>query len=211
MMRLNRFQEEVYMPFRTLLATFAGLAALAAFAATGTAADKYSADPAHSSIGFAVKHMVVSKVKGYFNDYTVDIVYDDKDITKSSVVVAIKTASIDTKQAKRDDHLRSPDFFDAAKFPEITFKSKRIEKSGDGYAAVGDLTMRGVTKEITLPFTFAGVVTDPYGNTRLGLSGGTKINRQDYGVSWSKSLDNGGLVVSDDVEIEVEIEAVKEK
>jgi polyisoprenoid-binding protein YceI len=211
MMRLNRFQEEVYMPFRTLLATFAGLAALAAFAATGTAADKYSADPAHSSIGFAVKHMVVSKVKGYFNDYTVDIVYDDKDITKSSVVVAIKTASIDTKQAKRDDHLRSPDFFDAAKFPEITFKSKRIEKSGDGYAAVGDLTMRGVTKEITLPFTFAGVVTDPYGNTRLGLSGGTKINRQDYGVSWSKSLDNGGLVVSDDVEIEVEIEAVKDK
>lgn len=199
------------MPFRTLLATFAGLAALAAFAATGTAADKYSADPAHSSIGFAVKHMVVSKVKGYFNDYTVDIVYDDKDITKSSVVVAIKTASIDTKQAKRDDHLRSPDFFDAAKFPEITFKSKRIEKSGDGYAAVGDLTMRGVTKEITLPFTFAGVVTDPYGNTRLGLSGGTKINRQDYGVSWSKSLDNGGLVVSDDVEIEVEIEAVKDK
>jgi len=199
------------MRFRTLLATFAVLAASAAFAATAMAADKYSADPSHSSIGFAVKHMVVSKVKGYFNDYTVEIVYDDKDITKSSVVVAIKSASIDTKQAKRDDHLRSPDFFDAAKFPEITFKSKRIEKSGEGYAAVGDLTMRGVTKEITLPFTIAGVVTDPYGNTRLGLSGGTKINRQDYGVSWSKSLDNGGLVVSDDVEIEIEIEAVKAK
>jgi polyisoprenoid-binding protein YceI len=211
MMRLIRFQQEVNMRFRTLLVTFAALAALAALAATGMAADKYSADPSHSSIGFAVKHMVVSKVKGDFNDYTVNIVYDDKDITKSSVEVAIKTASIDTKQAKRDEHLRSPDFFDAAKFPEITFKSKRIEKSGEGYAAVGDLTMRGVTKEITLPFTIAGVITDPYGNTRLGLSGGVKINRQDYGVSWSKSLDNGGLVVSDDVEIEIEIEAIKAK
>jgi polyisoprenoid-binding protein YceI len=211
MLRLIRFQQEVHMRFRTSLTAFAALTALAALSATGMAADKYSADPSHSSVGFAVKHMVVSKVKGYFNDYTVDIVYDDKDITKSSVEVAIKTASIDTKQTKRDDHLRSPDFFDAAKFPEITFKSKRIEKSGEGYVAVGDLTMRGVTKEITLPFTFAGVVTDPYGNTRLGLSGGTKINRQDYGVSWSKSLDNGGLVVSDDVEIEIEIEAVKAK
>jgi polyisoprenoid-binding protein YceI len=196
------------MRFRTFLTA---LAALAALATTGAAADKFAADPSHSSIGFAVKHMVVSKVKGYFNDYTVDIVYDDKDLTKSSVEVAIKTASIDTKQQKRDDHLRSPDFFDAAKFPEITFKSKRIEKSGDGYVAIGDFTMRGVTKEISLPFTFAGVVTDPYGNTRLGLSASTRLNRQEYGVSWSKTLDSGGLVVSDDVEIEIEIEAVKPK
>ena len=199
------------MRSRTFLTALAAIAVIAAFAATSTAADKFAVDRSHSSVGFTVKHMVVSKVKGFFNDYTVDIVYDDKDITKSSVEVSIKTASIDTREAKRDDHLRSPDFFDAAKFPEIIFKSKRIEKSGEGFVAVGDFSMRGVTKEIKLPFTFAGVVTDPYGNTRLGLSAATKLNRQDYGVSWSKTLDNGGLVVSDDVEVSIEIEAIKAK
>jgi len=199
------------MRSRTFLTALAAIAVVAAFAATSTAADKFAVDRSHSSVGFTVKHMVVSKVKGFFNDYTVDIVYDDKDITKSSVEVSIKTASIDTREAKRDDHLRSPDFFDAAKFPEIIFKSKRIEKSGEGFVAVGDFSMRGVTKEIKLPFTFAGVVTDPYGNTRLGLSAATKLNRQDYGVSWSKALDNGGLVVSDDVEVSIEIEAIKAK
>ena len=199
------------MRSRTFLTALAAIAVIAAFAATSTAADKFAVDRSHSSVGFTVKHMVVSKVKGFFNDYTVDIVYDDKDITKSSVEVSIKTASIDTREAKRDDHLRSPDFFDAAKFPDIIFKSKRIEKSGEGFVAVGDFSMRGVTKEIKLPFTFAGVVTDPYGNTRLGLSAATKLNRQDYGVSWSKTLDNGGLVVSDDVEVSIEIEAIKAK
>ena len=199
------------MRFKTFFSAAAVLVALAGSAATSSAADKYTVDPSHSSIGFAVRHMVVSKVKGYFNEYTATILYDDKDITKSSAEVTIKTASIDTRDAKRDEHLRTPDFFDAAKYPEITFKSKRIEKSGEGFVAVGDLTMRGVTKEIQLPFTFAGVVTDPWGNTRLGLSASTKLNRQDYGVSWSKSLDSGGLVVSDDVEIAIEIEAIKAK
>jgi len=199
------------MRFKTLFSAAAVLVALAGSAATSSAADKYTVDPSHSSIGFAVRHMVVSKVKGYFNEYTATILYDDKDITKSSAEVTIKTASIDTRDAKRDEHLRTPDFFDAAKYPEIAFKSKRIEKSGEGFVAVGDLTMRGVTKEISIPFTFAGVVTDPWGNTRLGLSGATKLNRQDYGVSWSKSLDSGGLVVADDVEIAIEIEAIKAK
>jgi polyisoprenoid-binding protein YceI len=187
------------------------MALIAVFSVAGFAADKFTADPAHSSIGFSVKHMVISTVTGYFDDYAVTIMYDEKDPTKSSAEVAIKTASIDTKQPKRDDHLRSPDFFDAANHPEITFKTKRIEKAGDDYVAIGDLTIRGVTKEIQLPFTIAGVITDPYGNTRLGLSGSTKINRQDYGVSWNKKLDNGGLVVSDDVVISINIEAVKEK
>ena len=199
------------MRFKTFLTAVAALASLMIFAATSTAADKYTADPSHSSIGFAVRHMVVSKVKGYFNEYTATILYDDKDITKSSTEVTIKTASVDTRDAKRDEHLRTPDFFDSAKYPEITFKSKRIEKSGEGFVAVGDLTMRGVTKEISIQFTFSGVVTDPWGNTRLGLSGGTKLNRQDYGISWSKSLDTGGLVVADDVEIAIEIEAIKAK
>jgi len=199
------------MHCKPFISTAIVFAALAALAATSMAADNYAVDRTHSSVGFAVKHMVVSKVKGYFNDYTVNIVYDDKDITKSSVEVAIKTASIDTKEAKRDEHLRSTDFFDAAKSPEITFKSKRIEKSGENYVAIGDLTMRGVTKEIKLTFTFAGVVTDPYGNTRLGLSASTKLNRQDYGLSWSKMLESGGLVVANDVEVAIEIEAIKAK
>lgn len=187
------------------------LLAVGLMAGTTWAADTYTIDRSHSSVQFIVRHLVVTKVKGEFNEYTGTILYDDKDITKSSVEVTIKATSIDTKDAKRDDHLRSPDFFDVAKFPEVTFKSKRIEKAGDGYAAVGDLTMHGVTKEIRIPFTIAGVITDPWGNTRLGLSAETAINRQDYGVSWSKKLDNGGLVAGDDVTIELEIEAVKAK
>jgi polyisoprenoid-binding protein YceI len=186
---------------------------LAGTLAAGTtwAADTYKIDRSHTSIQFVVRHLVVTKVKGEFNEFSGTILYDDKDITKSSVEVTINTASIDTKEPKRDDHLRSPDFFDAAKFPQISFKSKRIEKTSDGYAVIGDLTMHGVTKEIRIPFSIAGVVTDPWGNVRLGLSGQTKLNRQDYGVSWSKKMDNGGLVAGDDVEIDLEVEAVKEK
>jgi polyisoprenoid-binding protein YceI len=180
-------------------------------AVTSWAAEEYKIDRAHSSVGFAVRHMVVSKVKGEFNEWSGTILYDDKDISKSSVEVNLKTASVDTKDVKRDEHLRSADFFDVEKHPEIIFKSKRIEKSDNGYVAVGDLTLRGVTKEIRIPFEIAGMITDPYGNTRMGLSASTKINRQDFGVSWSKTLDTGGLVVSDDVDIEIEIEAVKAK
>ena len=187
------------------------LLAVGLVAGTTRAADTYTIDRAHSSIQFIVRHLVVTKVKGEFNEFAGTILYDDKDITKSSVEVTIKATSIDTKEPKRDDHLRSPDFFEVAKFPEIIFKSKRIEKAGDGYAAIGDLTMHGVTKEIKIPFTIAGVITDPWGNTRLGLSAETELNRQDYGVSWSKKLDNGGLVAGDDVQIELEVEAVKAK
>jgi polyisoprenoid-binding protein YceI len=175
------------------------------------AADTYTIDKAHSSVLFVVKHMVISKVKGEFNEYTGVIQYDEADVAKSSVEVTIKTASIGTRDEKRDGHLRSPDFFDAEKYPEITFKSKRIEKSEDGFVAVGDLTMRGVTKEIKIPFEITGFVTDPWGNTRMGVSAELKIDRQDYGISWSQKLDAGGLVVSDTVEIELEIEAVKAK
>jgi len=175
------------------------------------AADTFNIDKSHSSIMFAVKHMVVSKVKGEFNEYSGTILYDEADVTKSSVEVTIKTASIDTKDQKRDDHLRSPDFFDAEKHPEITFKSKRVEKAKDGFVAVGDLTMHGVTKEITIPFEITGVINDPWGNTRMGVSAELELNRQDYGVSWSQKLDTGGLVVGDDVGIEIEIEAIKAK
>ncbi|UCG51224.1 MAG: YceI family protein [Candidatus Latescibacterota bacterium] len=183
---------------------------LAAFSAA-PAADQYTIDTSHSSILFSIKHLVITKVKGEFNEYAGTISYDDQDITKSSVEVTIKTASIDTKDEKRDAHLRTADFFDAEKYPEITFKSKRVVKSEDGFVVVGDLTMRGVTKEIEIPFVVSGVITDPWGNTRMGISAELKLNRQDYGISWSNKLDNGGLVVGNDVDIELEIEAIKAK
>jgi polyisoprenoid-binding protein YceI len=199
------------LKLKTILTLTGTVALIAIIASAGLAADKYTIDKSHSSIQFSVRHMVISKVKGEFVEYAGTIHYDADDITKSSVDVTFQVSSIDTKDEKRDEHLRSPDFFDAPNHPEITFKSKRVEKSGDGTVLVGDLTMHGVTKEISMPFEVTGVITDPWGNTRMGASAKLKLNRQDYGVSWSKKLDNGGLVVGDDVEIEIEIEAIKDK
>ena len=177
--------------------------------AGSNAADKYTIDKTHSSIQFSVKHLVISKVKGGFNEFTGTILYDEKDMGKSSVEVQIQTASIDTRDEKRDAHLKSPDFFGVEEFPEITFKSKSVTKTEDGYVLVGDLTMHGVVKEVTIPFTFSGVITDPWGNSRLGASALLEINRQDYGISFSQTLDGGGLVVGDNLKIELEIEAIK--
>jgi polyisoprenoid-binding protein YceI len=174
-----------------------------------TAADTYTIDKSHSSIQFSIKHLVISKVRGGFNEFSGTIQYDEADMTKSSVEVLIQSASIDTRDEKRDAHLKSPDFFDTEKYPEITFKSKAIKKADDGYILFGDLTMHGVTKEVSIPFTFSGMITDPWGKSRLGASGELEINRQDYGVSWSQKLDGGGLVVGDNVKIEIEIEAIK--
>jgi polyisoprenoid-binding protein YceI len=190
---------------------FVGLA-LAALASPAAAAEVFTFDTSHTTVGFAVKHMVISTVKGRFDDFSGTVTYDPQDVTKSSVEVAIKTASIDTGNADRDKHLKSADFFDAEKYPEITFKSTRIEKRGNGYVAYGPLTMRGVTKEVELPFTITGVINDPWGNTRIGAEvEPVKVNRQEFGISWSKTLDGGGLVVSDDVTLELSVQAVKKK
>lgn len=172
-------------------------------------ADQYTIDPVHSSIGFSVRHMMVSNVKGKFKDVSGTIVYDAADITKSSVNVTIKTASISTDNDQRDNHLRSPDFFDAANNPDITFQSKRIEKKGTGYVAVGTLTMRGVPKEVSMPFAILGTVKDQRGRGRLGVEASLTINRMDYGISYSRALDSGGLVVSNEVKIELNVEAVQ--
>jgi polyisoprenoid-binding protein YceI len=178
-------------------------------AVSSYAADEYLIDSAHTQIGFKVKHMVVTTVQGKFNEFTGTVFYDEKDVTKSSVQGTIKVASIDTDNPKRDEHLRSADFFDAANFPEITFKSKKIVKQGDGLVAIGDMTIRGVTKEIKVPFTINGKVVDPWGKTRVGLDATASINRQDFGVSWNKTLDNGGVVVSNEVKIEINAEFIK--
>jgi len=169
----------------------------------------YKLDPAHTAVGFAVKHLTVSTVRGQFGEFAGEFNVDEKDLTKSSFEVRIKTASINTQNERRDNDLRSANFFDAANNPEIIFKSKRIAKKGDGYVAIGDLTIRGVTHEVALPFTLAGPINGPGGLPRYGFEASTTINRQDYGVSWSRSMDGGGLGVSDDVKIEINGELFK--
>ena len=177
---------------------------IASFAFAG---DKYELDLAHSSVGFSAKHLVISNTKGQFKEFTGIIILDEKDISKSSVNVTIKTASISTDNERRDNHLKSADFLDVEKHPEITFKSKSVMKTDDGYRMVGNLTIHGVTKEVTIPFTLVGPVEAM--GTRIGLEASLTIKRLDYGVSWSKTLDNGGLVVSNEVKITLEIEAIK--
>jgi polyisoprenoid-binding protein YceI len=192
-MRFNRF--------------FIAVFALGIFAATGLAQEKYDIDPVHSNIGFTVRHMVVAKVSGSFKEFSGTIIYDEKDIGKSSVKAAIKTASINTQNERRDNHLRSADFFDAENHPEITFVSKKITKSNGGFVAVGDLTIRGLTKEVELPFTILGTQKTQRG-TLLGVEANITVNRFDYDVKWDRALDDGNLVVGKDVNINLTVEAL---
>ena len=171
------------------------------------AQEKFDIDPSHSNITFTVRHMVVAKVSGEFKKFSGTIVYDAKEVAKSSVNVTIKVASIDTENEGRDNHLRSGDFFNAATDSLITFVSKKIKKKGKGYIATGDFTLRGVTKEIELPFTILGTIKDQRGDTRLGVEAKTTINRFDYGVKWDRALEGGNLIVSKDVEINLTLEA----
>ena len=180
---------------------------------TGAAAEtaRWDVDPDHSIIEFRVAHMVVSKTAGKFMDYTGFVEMDPEAKTFKTIEATINTASINTNQEKRDAHLRNADFFDVEKFPTMTYKLKSYKKHGDGYTAVGDLTLRGVTKEITLVGNFNGVTKDPWGNTRAGFSGEGKLNRKDFGMIWNKTLDSGGLVVGDEVQIRLDIECIKAK
>jgi polyisoprenoid-binding protein YceI len=172
---------------------------------------RYDVDLDHSIVEFKVAHMVVSKTTGHFKDYTGFIEMDPEAGTVKALEATIKTASVTTNHEKRDAHLRNPDFFDVEKYPTITYKMKTYKKAGDGYLAVGDLTLHGVTKEITLEGTFNGVTKDPWGNTRAGFTAEGKLNRKDFGMVWNKALDSGGLVVGDDVFIKLDIECIKAK
>ena len=194
------------MRYRTLVvsALFSLLLASATFAT-----DKYELDPVHTRIGFTARHLMINNVSGRFTDFTGNILYDEQDVTKSSVAVKIQAASVNTENKMRDDDLRSANFFDVAKYPEITFQSSRFEKQGDGYLCVGTLAMHGASKEITIPFTVLGKIKDPWGNTRIGLEGEFRIDRRDWGLTYSKTLDSGGLVVGNDIKIDLNIEAVK--
>lgn len=172
---------------------------------------RWNVDPEHSTIEFRVSHMVVSKTTGRFMDYTGFIDMDAEAGTVKAIEASIKAASVDTHHEKRDAHLRNPDFFDVEKYPLITYKMKSYKKTADGYSAVGELTIRGVAKDITLSGNFNGVTKDPWGNMRAGFNAEGKVNRKDFGMVWNKTLDSGGLVVGDEVHIKLDVECIKAK
>lgn len=172
---------------------------------------RYELDMDHSTIGFSVAHMVVSKTTGRFMEATGVVEMDAEAKQFKTIDATIKTASINTNHQKRDAHLRAPDFFDVEKYPAMTFTLKSYAPSGDGYTAVGELTLHGVTKEIALAGTFNGVSKDPWGNIRAGFGAAGKINRKDFGMVWNKALDTGGVAVGDEVLIQLDIECIKAK
>jgi len=170
---------------------------------TAFAAPTYTIDPAHTSFAFSVKHMMISNVPGEFDKFSGTIAYDAADLANSSANISIDVGSINTRIDKRDAHLKSPDFFDAAKFPNITFVSTKFTAN----TITGNLTMKGVTKEVTIPVEISGPVKTMMGGQAIGITGSVTINRQDYGINWNKVLDQGGVAVSDNVLITISIEA----
>jgi polyisoprenoid-binding protein YceI len=190
----------------TLAASLAAVLSLPAAAAT----TNWQIDPQHSSAQFSVRHMAIATVRGAFSKVTGTIALDDKDITKSIVDVTIDTTTVDTREPNRDNDLRSDKFFDVAHYPTMTFKSKKVEQVAPGKLKVtGDLTIRGTTKEVLLDVDGPSApIKDPWGNQRAAASATTKVNRQDFGVKWNATLDNGGVVVGDDVSITIDVEMI---
>ena len=173
-------------------------------------AGQWRFDPAHTRIGFSTRHAMVTKVRGAFNDVEGTITVDPDAPERSGVQVSIKVASIDTRNADRDQHLRTNDFFDAPRFPEITFASDRVDQVDEGHFIVsGGVTIRGITREVSIPIDFMGVERDPMGNLRAGFEGSRRINRQDFGLKWNTTLDSGGVLVSDKITLEFEVSAIK--
>ena len=170
-------------------------------------ADKYTIDKAHTNVLFSVRHMVISTVQGRFNEFEGVINYDEKDIMKFTIEGKINVNSIDTNNERRDDDLKSDGFFDAEKYPEILFKTTKVEKRDDDYVAIGSLTIKDVTKEVEIPFEVLGKIPTRRGGFKLGLHATLEINRKDFNVKWHRTLDGGGLVVSDIVKIVLNIEA----
>jgi len=184
------------------------VAAIITVAGAASAAE-YTVDPTHSEVIFEVRHLM-SEVSGQFTEFSGVISTDFDTLDESSVTFTIQAASIDTRNADRDKHLRSEDFFDVAKHPEITFSSTKIARTGDNeFAVTGMLTMHGVSKAVTLPVTFLGEMQDPWGNTKAGFEIETTLDRKDYGIVWNKALDAGGLLLGDEVEIEINLQATK--
>jgi polyisoprenoid-binding protein YceI len=176
------------------------------------AKEKWDFDLTHSSINFWVRHLMVSKVHGRFTKWSGQLEFDEASPGGSRVEVQIDASSIDTKDAQRDGHLRSADFLDVEKHPNITFRSTGVESAGEKrYRVKGDLTIRGITRPVALDAEYAGRVKDPWGGERAGFTAKASIDRKDFGLTWNQTLDAGGVVVGDKVEIDIEIEAVKAK
>ena len=189
--------------------TVAMLAMLVGLAGAASAADTWTIDKAHSDVTFRIKHLM-SKVTGSFADFDGTITTDFANLGASSVSFTVQATSIDTKNADRDKHLRSADFFDVEKFPTISFASSRITKTGDdSFDVTGTLTMHGVSKEITLPVTFLGAAQDPWGNTKAGFEIDTTLSRTDFGIVWNKALETGGFLLGDEVEVTINLELAK--
>lgn len=171
---------------------------------------KWNIDPTHSEIGFKVKHMMFTNVKGNFNEYNADINFND-DLKDAQLQFEAKINSIFTNNTDRDNHLKSADFFDVEQYPTLAFKSTKIEGSGNEYKVTGDLTIKGVTKPVTLNAEFSGLMTDPWGNTKVGLNLDGKINRKDFGLTYNAALETGGVLVGEDVQLNAEIQLVEQK
>lgn len=180
-----------------------------ALAQTTIPEGKYKLDPAHSKVGFEVSHLVVATVEGKFSEFE-GLVEINPKLEKSKVEVTIKTASINTDNKDRDEHLRSADFFDAKKYDKITFKSKKITGTPEDLKVAGDLSIRGKSKPVVLDTKYTGTVKDPWGNERVAFRASTKINRKDFGLAWSKTVE-AGPVVGDEITLDIRIEAIKEK
>jgi len=182
---------------------------VAATGATDITGD-YVIDAAHSRLGFVARHAMVTKVRGSFNEFDGTAHLDVNDPSKSHATVSIEVASVDTRQPQRDDHLRTNDFFDAKAYPKITFVSTAVAKVDDEtFRMTGDLTIKDVTKSVSIDFAYNGSATDPYGNQRVGFEGSTVINRKDFGVNFNAALDAGGVMVSEKITLEFEVSAIK--
>ena len=171
---------------------------------------KWALDPAHSGVEFSVKHMMIANVKGTFNQFDAEIEADPTDLTTSDISFSINTASVDTRNEDRDNHLRSEDFFDVENFPNLTFKATEIVNNGEGeYDVTGNLTIRGVTRQETFTVTYEGTGKDPWGNEKVGFTVSGKIKRSDYGLTWNAALETGGVLVGDQIKISLDIQAAK--
>lgn len=171
----------------------------------------WAIDPSHSDVGFKVKHMMFTNVSGKFNDFEAKVENDDDQFETSAISFSAKTNSIDTHNIDRDNHLKSADFFDVERFPTISFKSTNIKKISDSeYVISGDLTIKDVTKNITLDAEYSGLMKDPWGNIKVGISLNGKINRKDFGLTWNAALETGGVLVGEDVRLIAEVQLVKQ-
>lgn len=171
----------------------------------------WTLDPTHTRLGFVTRHAMVTKVRGNFNEFAGTATVPAEGVEGASIEVTIQAASIDTRNADRDGHLKSNDFFDMETYPEITFRSTKVTAKGsDELEVTGDLTIKGQTKSVTIPFEYEGTATDPFGNLRAGFEGKTVINRSDYGLSWNAALETGGVLVSEKITLEFEVSAIKQ-